>query len=107
MGSLSVNRLIDRPEADESVVAVVVDLLAEEAARAVVAEVALERRAPPHHPQPHVVRARRAPATTRTTISACKTKTTSSNPASRYQTEMRKASMVCKTPSRRKAFKNF
>ena len=56
---------MDRPEADESVVAVVVDLLAEEAARAVVAEVALERRAPPHHPQPHVVRARRAPATTR------------------------------------------
>ena len=53
---------MDRPEADESVVAVVVDLLAEEAARAVVAEVALERRAPPHHPQPHVVRARRAPA---------------------------------------------
>ena len=60
---------MDRPEADESVVAVVVDLLAEEAARAVVAEVALERRTPPQHPQPHVVRARRAPAT----VTPCKT----------------------------------
>ena len=77
---------MDRPEADESVVAVVVDLLAEEAARAVVAEVALERRTPPQHPQPHVVRARRAPAT----VTPCKTQGGANEQFTMRQREIRR-----------------